>query len=80
MPPAILLRANHRVRFNLKETASFFVAEREFQSFKCVNSQLHLFLDVISARRQVSSPFIWFRNHNDVISIKMHSCVSRNQP
>lgn len=45
-----------------------------------MNSQLHLFLDVSSARRQVSNPFIWFRNHNDVISIKMHSCVSQNQP
>lgn len=72
MPPAGLLRANHRVRFNLKETtASFFAAEREFQSLERVNSQFHLFLDAISARRQASSPFIWFRNHNDVISIKM---------
>lgn len=35
----------------------FFVAEREFQSFECVISQLHLFLDAISVRRQVSSRF-----------------------
>lgn len=31
----------------------------------------NLFSEAISARRQVSSPFIWFRNHNDVISIKI---------
>lgn len=36
-----------------------------------------VFRNASPARRQASSPLIWFRNHNDVISIKIQSHVSR---
>lgn len=51
--------------------------ESEFQSFQCLNAQICLSKRNFCEAAGITSPLIWFWNHNDVISIKIQSHVSR---